>query len=96
MVVLPRRVSGAETATARVPAPAFLVGVRDPYRVVVPYSKYQLVAIPFGLSVPFSLADVSEIALAAPVTTSGGPPVEKRWSAPRLVPPSLVATSRKW
>ena len=45
---------------------------------------------------PQASADVSEIEPAAPVTTSGGPPDEKRWSAPRLVPPSLVATSRKW
>ena len=60
----------------------------------MPYSKYQLVAAPFGVTVPFSRAAVGAIELAASVVTDGAPTVEKVWSAPRLVPASLVATSR--
>ena len=61
---------------------------------VVPYSKYQVVACPLGVTLPLSLAEVSPIELAAFVTTVGAPLVEKVWSAPRLVPASLVATRR--
>ena len=61
---------------------------------LVPYSKYQFVACPFGVTVPLSLADVSPIELADPVTTVGAVLVENVWSAPRLVPASLVATRR--
>ena len=46
--------------------------------------------------VPFSVADVGATELAASVVTDGAPTVENVWSAPRLVPASLVATSRKW
>ena len=38
---------------------------------LVPYSKYQLVACPFGVTVPFSFADVGATELAAPVTAVG-------------------------
>ena len=61
---------------------------------LVPYSKYQLVAWPFAVTVPFSLAEVGAIELADPVATAGAPVVEKVWSAPLLVPASLVATRR--
>ena len=43
---------------------------------------------------PFSRADVGLTDEAASVVTAGAPYVEKVWSAPRLVPASLVATSR--
>jgi hypothetical protein len=62
--------------------------------VLVPYSKYQLVACPFGVTVPLSFADVSPMELADPVTAEGAVVVEKVWSAPRLVPASLLATRR--
>jgi hypothetical protein len=35
--------------------------------VLVPYSKYQLVSCPFGVTVPLSFAEVSPIELAASV-----------------------------
>ena len=38
---------------------------------VVPYSKYQLVAWPFGLTLPFSVADVGATDDAAFVATAG-------------------------
>ena len=42
-----------------VPAPAFATGVFVPYVVVLPYSKYQVVAVPFGLTVPLRVAVVA-------------------------------------
>ena len=61
---------------------------------LVPYSKYQLVARPFGFTVPFRVAEVGATLLAALVVTVGGELVVKVWSEPLLVPASLVATSR--
>src|SRR5207245_9946797 len=55
--------TGTETVTGLVPEPAFCVDVFEPYFVLVPYSKYQVVASPFGLTVPFSVAEVGPIAL---------------------------------
>jgi hypothetical protein len=62
--------------------------------VLVPYSKYQLVASPLAVILPLSFAELWVSADAGAVTTVGGPKVEKLRSAPRLVPESLVATSR--
>jgi hypothetical protein len=45
--------------------------VRDPYELVAPYSKYQEVACPFGVTLPFSVAPLRVIAVAAPVVASG-------------------------
>jgi hypothetical protein len=45
--------------------------------VLVPYSKYQLVACPFGVTVPLSFADVSPMELADPVTAEGAVVVGK-------------------
>ena len=66
-------VTGADTAVAVVPAPAFWARVLVPYPLVlVPYSKYQVAARPFGLTVPVSVADVPlERPVAGLVTASG-------------------------
>ncbi len=62
----------------------------------VPYSKYQLVEMPFGVTVPLSFAVVGAIDDATPVDTDGAPLVLKVASEPFVVPPSEVATSLKW
>ena len=61
---------------------------------LVPYSKYHVVARPFGSTVPFSVAVVGVTPDAAPVTTAGADRVVKIPSAPRLVPAPFVATTR--
>ena len=60
----------------------------------MPYSKYQLVASPFGTTVPVSFAEVKVIEVVEPVVGVGAPTVENVASAPRPVPASLVTTSR--
>ena len=84
-------------ATGVEPAPgAGLHGLLDPYAGDVPYSKRQsLTSPPFGLTVAFNAAVVCFTADAAPVSTVGGlGSVASVWSAPALVPPALVATTR--
>ena len=61
---------------------------------LVPYSKYQTVARPFGSTVPFSVAELVVTFVAAPVTAAGAAEVAKIPSAPRLVPAPFVATTR--
>jgi hypothetical protein len=78
-----------------VPDPALPSGVFDPYAVLVPYSKYQLVDCPFGFTVPLTVADDGPTEDAEPVTTTGGGGVLKVPSAPRPVPALLAATNRK-
>ena len=63
---------------------------------LVPYSKYVVVASPFGSTVPLSCAVVSRRLDAGFVTTVGTAEGKNVWSAPRFVPASLDATSRKW
>jgi hypothetical protein len=87
-------VTVTETAVAFAPLPALLAEVLEAYPVVVPYSKYQLVAWPFGVTLPASFAAVVVMADTEPVTAEGAPAVVKVRSPPRLVPASLVATSR--
>ena len=89
------RVSERETLTGPVPEPAPLALVFEPWLDVVPYSNSQLVACPFGVTVPLSPADVGATEVAARVTTAGAPIVENVRSAPRLTPASLIATRRK-
>ncbi len=74
-----------------------VTGGLGPIAVEVPYSNQAVVAWPFGLTVPFSLAPdaVTEDA-AAVVTTGAEPVVENVSSAPLVVPASLTATTRKW
>jgi hypothetical protein len=62
--------------------------------VLVPYSKYQVVARPFGSTDPATVAVVSVTAVAAPVVATGAGEVEKIPSWPLVVPALLVATTR--
>ena len=50
--------TGAETPVVLVPEPALFSAVFEPYPVLVPYSKYHVVARPFGSTVPLSVAVV--------------------------------------
>ena len=61
---------------------------------LVPYSKYQLVARPFGSTLPFSVAEVGVTLVAAAVTATGAAEVVKIPSLPRAVPAALLATTR--
>ena len=84
------------TPTGDTPAPAERVSVRFPYRLVVPYSTHHPVERPFGSTVPPRFAAPGPMSPAAPVRTSGAPRVVNVIPAPRLVPSSLVATTRYW
>ena len=88
--------TAAETETDPVPEPASFVGVVEPYAVLVPYSKCQLVAWPLGTTLPRSVAADDETPLADEVVAPGTAPSEMVWSPPVAVPASLVATRRKW
>ena len=61
---------------------------------LVPYSKYHVVARPLGSTVPVSVAEDTVMLVAAPVAATGAAGVVKIPSAPWLVPPALVATTR--
>jgi len=62
--------------------------------VLVPYSKYQVVVWPFGLTVPFITAELASTRDATPVVTVGADEVLNDASAPRTVPASLWPTMR--
>jgi hypothetical protein len=62
--------------------------------VLVPYWKYQVVARPFGSTVPLSVAELTVTLVEEPVTALGADGVVKIPSPPRVVPLPLVATSR--
>jgi len=62
--------------------------------VLVPYSIHQPVELPFGSTVPATVADVGPSALAGLVTTAGAACVVKVRSAPRAVPVPFDATRR--
>ena len=57
-----------------------------------------MVDVPLGLATPLSVAPDTPIPLAAPVTTVGGlhAAVVNVASDPFVVPPTFVATARKW
>ena len=61
---------------------------------LVPYSKYHVVARPFGSTVPLSVAVVVVTLVADPVTATGPADVVKIPSAPRAVPGLFVATTQ--
>ncbi len=61
---------------------------------LVPYSNDQVVAWPFGSTVPCKVAEETPTEVAAPVTTPGAASVVNRPSLPRLVPAVDVATTR--
>ena len=62
-------------ATSESPEPIGFGGVELPYAVVRPYSKNALLAVPFGLTTPWSCALDGRMLVAVPVVTigSGGP-----------------------
>ena len=64
----------------------------------MPYSKYTSVLNPFGLTLPFKIAEVAVMYVAEPVVTEGSADDEvvKVWSFPEVVPMLFVATSLKW
>ena len=57
----------------------------------MPYWNENVVAKPFGLTVPVRSAEVDPAAEAAPVLTVGGVNVLNVWSASVVVPVGLVA-----
>ena len=61
----------AATALSEVPAARLCVDVWFPYEALRPYSKYQLVGCPFGLTCPLSTAEFLFTELADPVVASG-------------------------
>ena len=63
--------SVAFAATSLVPAPALVCVDCVPYEVLVPYSKYHVVAVPFGLTVPETAAEFEPVAVTGPVTAVG-------------------------
>jgi hypothetical protein len=66
---------------------------------VVPYWNETLVVNPCGSTEPLSVAEKLAINVAGLVVTTGGPvalSVVKVLSLPKLVPPALWATIRKW
>jgi hypothetical protein len=60
-----------ETETLAVPEPAPVDAVCEPYEVLPPYSTYQLVETPPGLTVPVTVADVAPTELTGPVMAVG-------------------------
>ena len=50
---------------------------------VVPYSKYQFVEVPFGLIVPLSVAEFELIELAGLVVTVGAVAAAAAWASER-------------
>ena len=94
--VLPavRPLMPVETVFEEVAEPAEVVADFVPYDVDVPYSTYQFVDWPFGLTVPPRVAVVGPTPVAADVTATGGDAVVKRPSAPFTVAEPFLATRR--
>ena len=61
---------------------------------LVPYSKYQVVARPLASTVPDSVAELAVTSEAPEVTATGAEAVVKMPSAPCAVPELFVATTR--
>jgi hypothetical protein len=65
------------------PAPTERAAVAEPYLVLVPHSKWAVVAEPRGLTVPPRVAEESVTAEALPVLTTGGRPELAALAGPR-------------
>src|SRR5947208_16873192 len=86
------------TFTAFFPAPADANGVWPPYCLVVPYWKVKLVAVPSGLTLPCSTADVDVTFDALPVSASGadaGARAPGTAAAPLSAPACASAASKQ-
>jgi hypothetical protein len=84
------------SGSADVPEPGLWEVVALPYDVVVPYAKNAVVLALFGFTVPFKVAPVRVMPLATPVVTVGGQAVVANVAfRPFVVPPTLVAVTRK-
>ena len=70
--------------------------MRLPSAVVVPYSNHAAVPRPCGSTDPLTRADETVTLSTPPVETDGARSVRNDRSAPRVVPRSFAATSRKW
>ena len=83
--------SGLSLAASGLPAP--------PYALVRPYSNVTVVAAPFEDTVPFNVAPLAAIALAASVTAVGAPPgqadVVNVTSLPSTGPPLPLSASTR-
>jgi hypothetical protein len=55
-------------------SPTERAGVAEPYVVLVPHSKWAVVGVRRGLTLPLRVADVSVTAVASAVLTTGGRP----------------------
>ena len=83
------------TGTALVPEPALDERRLRAVQVDVPYSTYQVVERPLGVTAPPTLADVAPSCATAPALTPGGAAVTNERSELRETPASLVATTLK-
>jgi hypothetical protein len=61
-------------ALNELPLPTERAGVADPYRALVPHSKWAVVGLRRGFTVPLRVTEVSVTADASPVLTTGGRP----------------------
>ena len=66
-----------------------------PKLVVVPYSNQALVALPFGLTIPWRSAPLVVIKVTGSVIAAGSGRVLKVTIPPTLVPAELIAVARK-
>jgi hypothetical protein len=83
----------ADTPAFVVPEPALFEPVLEPYRELVPYSKYHDVDAPFGLTVPLSVAEVGSTPVTGPVIDVGAaakPSVARPIAASPRMPPPVV------
>ena len=77
------------------PDPALADRVRKPKLVVLPYSTYQLVDTPFGVTTPATVAEVGSIAVTGPDITVGGNAQERPTAAVTSTakPPASATTT---
>src|SRR3954451_7391018 len=80
-----------ETFFAEPPSPAPVRGVVAPYWREIPYSKWYVVAAPFGFTRPLSVTVVVVLALTPPVVATGGPAA---WAAAGAATVSATAPAR--
>jgi hypothetical protein len=87
-------VSVGVTETELVPEPALVDDVFEPYPVLVPYSTYHVVAEPFGLTLPETVALVGASAVTGPVVAVGAVAAAAGPAATRAVATARAAAKR--